>query len=106
MNAIASAIETLFADPNIGREALWRAGGGGAPVPVRIVWRAPDTVTNFGSGRFVSAARFLDVRIAQVPALESGDSFEIDGDRYIVQGDPLRDDERLIWSAEVRPELP
>lgn len=104
MTAFAAAIDTLFADPNISREAIWRAGGVGAGISVRIVWRAPDTVTNFGSGRFLSAARFLDVRLAEIPALESGDPFEIDGDLYIVQGDPLRDGERLIWQAEVRPE--
>jgi len=98
-----AAIDALFRDANIARDALWRAGGLGGGVPVRVVWRAPDTVAEFGGGRFVTATRFLDVRTKDVPALAQGDTFAIGSDEYFVQGDPRRDDEGLIWSAEVRP---
>lgn len=100
--AIAEAVDLLFTDANIGRDATWRAGGNGAGVTVRAVFRAPDQVANFGGGRFVAQSRFIDVRLSEVPSLEPGDTFEIGGTNYAVQGEPLADDDNLIWSAEVR----
>jgi hypothetical protein len=102
MNAIAAAVDVLFADPNIGKDATWRAGGVGGGFLVRVVFRAPDTMSNFGGGRFVAQSRFVDVRITEVPALQPGDTFEIGSGTYVVQGEPLADDDNLIWSAEVR----
>jgi hypothetical protein len=102
LNAIDEALDALFTDPNIGRDATWRAGGAGAGVNVRVVFRAPDTTTNFGGGRFVAQSRFIDVRISEVPVLVAGDTFEITSATYVVQGEPMRDDDNLIWSVEVR----
>jgi hypothetical protein len=102
MNAIAAAVDVLFADPNIGKDATWRAGGAGGGILVRVVFRAPDQVANFGGGRFVAAVRFVDVRITEVPSLQAGDTFEIASITYVVQGEPLADDDNLIWTAEVR----
>jgi hypothetical protein len=102
MNAIAAAIDVLFADPNIGKDATWRAGGVGGGTLVRVVFRAPDTVSNFSGGRFVAQSRFIDVRISEVATLQPGDTFEIDSTIYLVQGEPLADDDNLIWSAEGR----
>lgn len=102
MSIFAQAVDAIFADLNIGRDAIWRAGGGGTGVSVRIVFRAPDTTANFGGGRFVAASRFVDVRVSEVPLLQAGDSFEFGSAVYIVQGEPTRDDDNLIWSAEVR----
>jgi hypothetical protein len=102
MTVIAEALDALFTDANIGRDAIWRAGGSGAGVNVRVVFRAPDTTSSFGGGRFVAASRFIDVRISEVSALAPGDTFEIDSTIHVVQGEPTRDDDNLIWSAEVR----
>lgn len=102
MNAIAAAVDALFIDPNIGRDATWRAGGNGGGVNVRIVFRSPDATASFGEGRFVTRSRFIDVRTSEVSVLQSGDTFEIDSNVYVVNGEPLADDDNLIWSAEVR----
>lgn len=103
MTVFAAAIDDLFADPNLARDAIWRVGGSGEGTPVRVVLRTPDQVTNFGAGRFVTTSRMLDVRTADVPSLDAGDTFEIGAETFTVQGEPLRDAEGLIWSAEVRP---
>lgn len=100
--AIAAAVDLLFTDANIGRDATWRAGGSGAGVAVKVVFRAPDTTSSFGGGRFVATGRFVDVRISEVATLQPGDTFEINSTVYVVQGEPLADDDTLIWSAEVR----
>jgi hypothetical protein len=101
MSAIAAAFETLFADPNMARDATFTPTGGVA-VPVRIVVRRPDRVSDFGETRLHSETTVVDIRVADAPTLASGDAFEIGGESYVVQGEPLRDAERLIWTAELR----
>jgi hypothetical protein len=47
IDAFASAIDALFADPNIGEDALWKAGGVGAGVAVHGgIWGQPRRVAN------------------------------------------------------------
>lgn len=53
IDAFASAIEARFADPNIGEDALWKAGGVGAGVAVRIIRKSPDRMAEFGDSRSV-----------------------------------------------------
>lgn len=101
MSAVAAAFDTLFADPNMAKDALFTPLDGVA-VPVRIVVRRPDRVFDFGETRLHSETTVIDIRVADAPALASGDVFEIDGQNHVVQGEPLRDAERLIWTAELR----
>ena len=49
-SVFASAMDVLFADPNIGVEAIYTSDGG-APVAVRAIVRRPDEVTSFGDAR-------------------------------------------------------
>ena len=102
MNAFAWATDAIFTDPHQSREALWRAGGTGDPVPVWVVLRRPDRIANFGDGRFVAEAVLIDVRIAEVAELAPGDRFEVGTVTYEVRGEPVRDSERLVWAAEAR----
>lgn len=123
MNAFAAGINAIFRDPNMSKSVLYRAGGEGVGLPVRVIFRAPDRVANFGEGRFVTDTLFLDVRVSEVPDLQAGDTFQIgmlpggtvlsldfSGDQYLatelelleVRSDPVRDRERLVWAAEVR----
>ena len=95
MNAFAAAIEMLFADPNIGVEAIYTSDGG-APVLVRAVVRRPDEVTNFGDARLWSETTRVDLRVAEVPAPRPGDRIEIGGDAFLIQGEPVRDRERMV----------
>jgi len=103
MNAFAAAIEMLFSDPNIGVEAIYTSDGG-APVVVRAVVRQPDEVTNFGDARLWSETTRVDLRVAGVPNPRPGDRIEIDGDAFLIQGEPVRDRERLVWTVDLRPE--
>lgn len=102
MNAFAASIDAIFRDPNMAVDALWRAGGAGAGVPVRVIRRAPDRIANWGEGRFVTDTIFFDVRVSDVPALQPGDTFEIEGELFEVRSEPVRDRERLCSAAEVR----
>ena len=101
-NAIVAALDTIFADPNIGQIAIWRAGGAQPGVPVRIVLRRPDRIAEFGETRLVTPVALIDLRIAEVPSIAAGDSLEVNGEVLIVQAEPIRDAERLIWTIEAR----
>ena len=102
MAAIASAIDALFADPNLAREASYQPADGD-PFPVRVIARRADAVTDFGEARLWSETRF-DVRVSEVGAPRPGDGIVIDGETFVVQGEPVRDRERLVWTIDTRPE--
>ena len=102
MAAVATIIEILFADPNIGREAVYIADGG-APMLVRVVSRQADAISDFGDARLWSETTRIDLRVAEVAAPRPGDRIEIDGDAFLIQGEPVRDRERLVWTVDLRP---
>ena len=102
MSAFAAAVGTLFADPNIGRDAVYTPEGG-APVLVRVVARRADAVTDFGDARIWSETTRVDLQVAEVANARPGDRIEIEGDAFLIQGEPVRDRERLVWTVDLRP---
>lgn len=99
----SAALDDLFTDPNLAREALWRAGGIDPAVPVRAILRRPDRIGEFGETRIVAGSTVFEIRIAEAPTLAEGDTIQADGEIYVIQGEPMRDSPRLIWSVEARP---
>jgi len=102
MTALAMALDALFADDNIAREAIYTPEGG-APVLVRAVARRADETTGFGDARIWSETTRLDLRVTEVPQPRPGDRIEIDGEAFLIQGEPVRDRERLVWTVDLRP---
>ncbi len=102
MSAFVAALEELFADPNLARDAVYVAHGG-APRLIRAVMRRADAITDFGDARLWSETTRIDLRVAEVPAPRPGDRIEIDGEAFLIQGEPVRDRERLVWTVDLRP---
>jgi hypothetical protein len=102
MTALAFALDALFEDPNIGRDAVYVADGG-APLLVRVVARRADEVTSFGDARLWSETTRIDLRVVDVSAPRPGDRIEIDAEAFLIQGEPVRDRERLVWTLDLRP---
>jgi len=102
MSAFAAVVDALFADPNIGREAIYTSDAG-APMLVRVVSRQADAISDFGDARLWSETTRIDLRVAEVPAPRPGDRIEIDGEAFLIQGEPVRDRERLVWTVDLRP---
>ena len=102
MSAFAAAVSALFADPNVGMDAVYTPEGG-APVLVRVVARRADTITDFGDARLWSESTRIDLRVAEVANPRPSDRIEIDGDAFLIQGEPVRDRERLVWTVDLRP---
>ena len=101
MTAAATAIDVLFADANISRDGVYTAEGG-APVLVRVIPRRPDEVTGFGETRIWSETTRIDLRVSEVPSPRPGERIEIDGEAFLIQGEPVRDRERLVWAVDLQ----
>ncbi len=101
-SAFAASIDLLFADLNIGRNAVFTPAGG-APMPVRIVPRRADEMTGFGEARLWSETTRVDLRVAEVPAPRPGDTLTLGHEVFTIQGEPVRDRERLVWTLDLRP---
>ena len=102
MSTFAAAVGALFADPNVGRDAVYIADGG-ASVLVRVVARRADAISDFGDARIWSETTRVDLQVAEVANPRPGDRIEIDGDAFLIQGEPIRDRERLVWTVDLRP---
>jgi len=103
MLAVVAATDALFADPNIARDATWRAGGAGAGIPVRVISRRPDQVVGFGDSRAILPTMLIDVRRSEVSEPGSGDTVEIDGEVFEIIATPTIDSLQLVWTCEVAP---
>jgi hypothetical protein len=102
MSVFAQAIDDLFADPNLAVDAVYLPEGG-EPISVRVIARRPDLVIEFGDARLHAETAVFEVRTSQVPNPRSGDRLEVSGEMFLIQGEPIRDSERLVWTLDTRP---
>ncbi len=102
MTAFAAALDALFADTHLARDIVYTAEGG-APALVRAILRRPDDISSFGDARIWSETTRLDLRLAEVANPRPGDRVEIDGEAFLIQGEPVGDRERLVWTVDLRP---
>jgi hypothetical protein len=102
MSAFFTALARLFADPNIGRDATYTPSAG-EPFPVRVIARRADAITEFGAARLWSETTRFDVRVSEVPSARPGDRLVLENETFVIQGEPVRDRERLVWTLDVRP---
>lgn len=100
IDAFASAIDALFADPNIGEDALWKAGGLGAGVAVRIIRKSPDRMAEFGDSRAVLPTVGIDIRRSQAATITEGDLILIGAETLKIIGEPLGDALGLVSACE------
>lgn len=101
MSAFTSAIDALFADPNIGEDALWKAGGVGAGVAVRIIRKSPDRIAEFGESRAVLPTVGIDIRRSQAATIAEGDLILIGAETFKIIGEPMGDALGLVSACEV-----
>jgi len=84
VNAFADATAALVADPNLGAGAVYRQGGTGPAIPIRVLRSSPDRVADAFGTEILSATDILSVAIAQLPDLAAGDSFALGPDLLTV----------------------
>jgi hypothetical protein len=103
MNVFTAAMDRIYANPSMAVAGLWISATTSQERPIRVIRRAPDRITEFGAGRFVSDTMMVDVRVSELPDPRHGDLIVIGADSFTIQGEPTRDRERLIWSLDLRP---
>ena len=97
----AQMIDVSFA--KLGVDAFYTPEGG-APVAVRVITRRPDQIIGFGETQLHAETTVLDLRVSEVAHPRSGDTVDLGGTTYVVQGKPVRNDpDRLVWTLDVRP---
>src|SRR5512134_1581899 len=101
-SAFATAIDVLFADPNLSVDVIYRTGGAGPGTIIRAIIRQPDRIGDFGETRIATATLVIDVRVSEIAAPAEGGMIEMNGTIYVIQGEPIRDAERLTWTMEAR----
>lgn len=102
MSAFAAVVDALFMDPHMATDATYTPDGG-TPLPVRVVLRRPDAVTEFGGAQVWSETTRVDLRVAEVASPRPGDGIVIGGEAFVIQAEPVRDRERLVWTVDLRP---
>ena len=100
MSAFAEALGVLFLDANLSVE-IWHRDSEGQFTRARGILRRPDEITEFGSARLMSDTSRIDVRVADIPAPRSQEQILIGDETFLIQGEPRRDRERLVWTIEL-----
>jgi hypothetical protein len=103
MTIFAAAMDRIYANPSMAAAALWISATTSEERPIRVIRRAPDRISEFSAGRFVSDTMMEDVRVSNLPVPSPGDLIVIGADSFTIQGEPTSDRERLIWSLDLRP---
>lgn len=99
MVAFKAALDTIFADPNLGEDAVWRAGGVGE-IPIRVIRRQPIGIAEFGSSRAILPAVLIEVRRSEAPDIAEGDLVEIGTQTFRVIAPPTMDSLGLMMICE------
>lgn len=102
MTAFAAALDLLFADPNLAQEA-WHRNSEGQFTRIRIIPRQKDAVAEFGAARLWSETLRFDVRVSDLPAPRPEEQILFGDETFLIQGEPVRDRDRLIWTIEASP---
>jgi hypothetical protein len=102
MSAFAEALEVLFFDANLSVE-IWHRDSEGQFTRARGIMRRPDEITEFGAARLMSDTTRIDVRVVDIPMPRPQEQILIGDETFLIQGEPRRDRERLIWTLELTP---
>lgn len=98
-DVFAAALDAIFADPNVGENAVWRPGGLGGTL-VHVIRRQPGGIADFGSSRAVMPAVLIEVRRSEAPDIAEGDFVDIGTQTFRVIAPPLADSLRLVMTCE------
>ena len=95
MTAFSTAIDRIFADPNMAVDAVWKSRGVGAAVSCRLILKRPDDFRDFGGAQVVSSTVIADVRVSDIAGAE-------DPVRKFIPGVDLYAEAALGGYAELR----
>lgn len=103
MTAFAADVAAIF-DDVLAVDANYLSQGLPPAVAVRVIPKRGDQISEFAQSSVVQSGFSLKAQVAQIADPMIGDIFVINGERYAVQGAPVRNARRTLWSIEVHPE--
>ena len=102
MSVFDTAVQALFRDPNITEGAIWRTGGLGAGLAIRIIRTRPQAEFDVGGVKLVQDPVLFDVPAGMAPTIAENDTIEAGGDLFKIQSPPVRSMDGRIWRVDVR----
>lgn len=100
MSVFAAAVDAIFDDPNIGFDATFTPAGGVAG-PVRAIDHTESAdIEAFGLSRR-SDSKVVELRKSEAPTPRKNDSVTIDETVYVINADPERANDGLVWVCEL-----
>lgn len=94
--------DVYFLDPHLARTALYRPGGDGAGMTVRVVESRPDVSADFSVASVVVGTAVFGLRVAEVDLPAEGDTIEMGGELFTICAAPLRDETHTMWTVVTR----
>jgi hypothetical protein len=80
------------------------SSSGGQSINVRVIAKQPDEIIGFGDTRVYTETSMFEVRVSELAQPRPDDLLTINGDDYVIQGEPeRRDPQRLVWTLDTRP---
>ena len=96
IDAFASAIDALFADPNLGRDALWKTSDVGGGVAVRIIRKSLDCMAELWDSCAVFPTVGIDILRSQSETITKGNLILIGTETYRIIREPMGDPLGLV----------
>ena len=68
-----------------------------------MIAKRPDAIVGFGETRIYAETATFELRASEVASPRPGDQLTVDGEIFVIQGEPdRRDPDRLVWSLDAR----
>jgi hypothetical protein len=99
MTAFQEMIDALFADPAVARTVTYTPVAGTART-LRAVIKSPDRIVDVREIAIHTSTLVVDVRVSDIATPQEGDTLTIGTLTYVVQGEPARDAENLVWTLD------
>jgi hypothetical protein len=99
MTAFQEMIDALFSDAAVARTITYTPVAGTART-LRAVIKSPDKIVDVREMAIHTPTLVVDVRVLDVATPQEGDTLTIGTLLYVVQGEPVRDTENLVWTLD------
>jgi hypothetical protein len=99
MSAFQEMIDALFSNSSLAQDIVYTPVAGTART-IRAVIQSPDRIVDVREMAIHTPTLVVDVRVSDVPDPNQGDTLTIDTFLYVVQGEPVRDTENLVWTLD------
>ena len=99
MSAFQEMIDALFSNSSLAQDIVYTPVAG-TPKTIRAVIKSPDRIVDVREMAIHTPTLVVDVRVSDVLDPNEGDTLSIGALTYVVQGEPVRDAENLVWTLD------